>query len=87
MAGRGFPRPAAGQRRCHRAEANQLPHDKPLSALYDHLESKIYELTATVPVPHMRTVTREKLQYFRDTAKDKAIDLIPEVQDLMDQYD
>ena len=34
----------------------------------------------------MRTVTREKLQYYRDTAKDKAIALIPEVQDLMNQY-
>ena len=86
MAGRGSPCPTAGQRSCHRAEANELPHEEPLSNLYDRLESKIYELTAAVPVPHMRTVTREKLQYYRDTAKDKAIALIPEVQDLMNQY-
>ena len=35
----------------------------------------------------MKTVTREKLQYYRDVAKDKAISLTTEVQDLMDKYD
>ena len=79
--------PAANQRCCTRADANDLPHEESVSALYDRLESKIYELTATVPVPHMKTVTREKLQYYRDTVKDKAIALIPEVQDLMNQFD
>ena len=85
MAGQGFPRPAAGQQSHCRTDANDLPHEESVSALYDRLESKIYKLTATVPVPHMKTVSREKLQYYRDTVKDKAIVLIPEVQDLMDQ--
>ena len=58
-----------------------------MTAFHDRLESKIYELTATVLVPHMKTVTREKLQYYRDVAKDKATALIPEVQALMNQYD
>ena len=63
------------------------PHDESLDSLYNRLESKVYELTATVPVPHSRTVTREKLQYYRDVLVDKARDLLPQVQALMDQYD
>ena len=55
------------------------PHEESVDSLYNRLESKIYELTATVPVPHMKTVTREKL--------DKATALIPQVQTLMNQYD
>ena len=35
----------------------------------------------------MKTVSREKLQYYRDVAKDRAIALTKEVQDLMDEYD
>ena len=35
----------------------------------------------------MKTVTKEKLQYYRDEVVDKATALIPQVQDLMDQYD
>ena len=63
------------------------PHDELVDSLYNRLESKIYELTATVPVPHMRTVTREKLQYYRDVVVDKATALIPQVQALMEQHD
>ena len=63
------------------------PHEESVDALYSHLESKIYELTAMVPVPHKRTVSREKLQYYRDVAVDKATALILEVQTLMNQYD
>ena len=35
----------------------------------------------------MKTVTRVKLQYYRDKAKDRAIALTQEVQDLIDEYD
>ena len=61
------------------------PYYESLDSLHNRLESKVYELTATVPVPHSRTVTREKLQYYRDVLVDKARDLIPQVQALMDQ--
>ena len=38
-------------------------------------------------MPHMKTVTREKLKYYCDEVVDKATALIPQVQALMDQYD
>ena len=63
------------------------PYEGFVAALYARLESNIYELTATVPVPHMKNVTREKLQYYRDVAVDKDTALIPQVQTLMNQYD
>ena len=63
------------------------PYEGFVAALYARLESNIYELTATVPVPHMKNVTREKLQYYRDVVVDKATALIPQVQTLMNQYD
>ena len=39
---------------------NHPPHEESVAALYARLEYKIYELTATVPVPYMKTVTREE---------------------------
>ena len=63
------------------------PHEESLDSLYNCLESKVYELTATVPVTHSRTVTREKLQHYRDVLVDKARDLLPQVQALMGEYD
>ena len=59
-------RPAAGQQHWTRTDANHLPHEESVTALYGRLE---------------------KLQYYRDIAKDKATALISEVQDLMNQYD
>ena len=58
-----------------------------VDSLHNRLYSKVYELTATVPVPHSKTVSREKLQHYRDFLVDKARDLLPQVQALMDEYD
>ena len=64
------------------------PHYKEsVGSLHKRLYSKVYELTATVPVPHSKTVSREMLQHYRDVLVDKARDLLPQVQDLMDEYD
>ena len=64
------------------------PHNKEsVGSLNKRLYSKVYELTATVPVPHSKTVSREKLQHYRDVLVDKARDLLPQVQALMDEYD
>ena len=61
------------------------PHCKEsVDSLHERLYSKVYELTATVPVPHSKTVSREKLQHYRDVLVDKARDLLPQVQALMD---
>ena len=56
-----------------------------LLPLRDRLYSKIYELTATVPVERANILPREKLQYQRDVLVDKARELLPQVQALMDE--
>ena len=58
-----------------------------VDSLHDRLYSKVYELTATVPVEHAKTLPREKLQHHRDVLVDKARELLPQVQALMDEYD
>ena len=58
-----------------------------MDSLHERLYSKVYELTATVPVPHSKTVSRERLQHYRDVLVDKARDLLPQVRALMDEYD
>ena len=64
------------------------PHyEESVDSLHERLYSKIYELTATVPVERANTLSREKLQYQRDVLVDKARDLLPQVQALMDEYD
>ena len=64
------------------------PHYKEsVDSLHKRLYSKIYELTATVPVERANTLSREKLQYQRDVLVDKARELLPQVQALMDEYD
>ena len=62
-------------------------YEESLDSLHNRLESKVYEQTATVPVPHSKTVSRERLQYYRDVLVDNARDLLPQVQALMDEYD
>ena len=63
------------------------PYKESVDSLHERLYSKVYELTATVPVPHSKTASREKLQHYRDVLVDKARDLLPQVQALMDEYD
>ena len=58
-----------------------------MNSLRKRLYSKIYELTAIVPDPHSKTFSREKLQHHRDVLVDKARELLPQVQALMDEYD